>query len=526
VLFNSYVFVLFFAIFLPVYLVARKNLFARNTVLILASYVFYGWWDPRFLILVAVSTSVDYVAALGAAGKPVPWIERLKSAAFLVATTVTSLAFANQSDYWIFVAISAALLVAGLTTLLIDRAAPLAARKYWLLFSLFTNLGILAVFKYFNFFVSTLGSALAATGFTPDITTLSIILPVGLSFYTFQAISRTIDSYRGKFDPAYSITNYAAYHAFFPQLVAGPIERAWHLMPQFEELRPLDIKTFISGVELFVWGLYLKLVVADNLAPLANSVFNEPAGKSGAETAVAILAFTFQIYGDFCGYSNMARGLARCLGFDLMANFNLPYFARSPSEFWQRWHISLSSWLRDYLYIPLGGNRFGQASMYKNLMLTMLLGGLWHGAAWTFVVWGAFHGFIQVVFRALSIDTLLERLRIGTARGLPLHLLGWLVTFCLVMIGWVFFRARTFEGAAAILANVTQFDSYAWNVFRPLVGLIVPMLIAESYLRMTNRQELALGQPFAVRYLLALFLFFSILVLHAPATQEFIYFDF
>ena len=238
---------------------------------------------------------------------------------------------------------------------------------------------------------------------------LAIILPVGLSFYTFQAISRTIDSYQRRYEPQYSIVNYAAFHAFFPQLVAGPIERAGHLMPQFETVRPFDRQTSsLTGALLFAWGLYQKIVIADNVAPIANAVFNSPAHHTAGATLAAVLAFTVQIYCDFCGYSNMARGLARCLGFDLMINFNQPYFARSPSEFWQRWHISLSRWLRDYLYIPLGGNRGGRLKMYRNLMITMLLGGLWHGASWTFVAWGAFHGAIQVLYRALRIDSLVE----------------------------------------------------------------------------------------------------------------------
>ncbi len=525
-LFNSYIFALFFAAFMPLYLVVRRNVFARNSLLLAASYIFYGWWDPRFLILVAVSTSVDYIAALGAAGKPVPWTDRMKSAGFQIATTAAAVAFAPQSAVWISATVIGGLLLAGLATVLIDRAPQEKQRFYWLCLSLVTNLGILAFFKYFNFFTGSVRDAISTLGVNVEFTTLSIILPVGLSFYTFQAISRTIDCYRGKFDPAYSIVNYAAYHAFFPQLVAGPIERAAHLIPQFEAVQPLNIKLFVSGLELFLWGLYLKLVIADNMAPIANAVFADPASQSGAATLAGVLAFTLQIYCDFCGYSNMARGLARCLGFDLMANFNLPYFARSPSEFWQRWHISLSSWLRDYLYVPLGGNRFGMPNMYRNLMLTMLLGGLWHGAAWTFVVWGAFHGLIQVIYRALGIDALLARYRIATAGGLPLHLLSWFVTLSLVMVGWVFFRAQSFDTATTVLTNALKPDGYAWDVFQPIVALATPMIVAECYLRWTNRQELILDQAFPVRYLLVLFLFFSVLVLHSPVSQEFIYFDF
>ena len=361
-LFNSAIFALFFALFFPLYLLVRNNVLLRNVLLIAASYVFYGWWDARFLILVAISTSVDYMAALGASGQEVRKVDKLKAAGFLLMVAVGSLLFAGPGNSWLLALVVAGILAATLWVALIDRIAPVRRRKYWLCMSLFVNLGILAFFKYFNFFIASISTALASIGVETGTATLSIILPVGLSFYTFQAISRTIDSYRGKFQPRRSLVNYAAYHAFFPQLVAGPIERAGHLMPQFEAVRPLNRELLTSGALLFVWGLYMKMVVADNLAPFGRRcVFRARLGRRPRRPSAGVLAFTLQIYCDFCGYSNMARGLARCLGFDLMVNFNLPYFARTPAEFWQRWHISLSSWLRDYLYIPLGGNRYGTA---------------------------------------------------------------------------------------------------------------------------------------------------------------------
>ena len=517
---------MFFAAFFPLYLLLRRNVFHRNLLLIVSSYVFYGWWDPRFLILVAVSTSVDYIAALGAAGKPVPVVDRVKSGAFLLAVTGGSLVFATLKDAWLAPLVVAGVSAAGFVTFLIDRAPVERRRFYWLCLSLVTNLGILAFFKYFNFFIGSIAAAFSFAGIELNAASLSIILPVGLSFYTFQAISRTVDCYRGKFDPAYSIINYAAYHAFFPQLVAGPIERAAHLMPQFETVRPITSDMLRTGALLFAWGLYQKIVIADNLAPLADAIFNEPGGKTAAATLAGILAFSFQIYCDFCGYSNMARGLARCMGFDLMVNFNLPYFSRSPSEFWQRWHISLSSWLRDYLYIALGGNRNGNIAMYKNLLLTMLLGGLWHGAGWTFVAWGGFHGAIQVIYRALRVDALINRVRCTTTAGIFIHGMCWFVTMNLIAVGWVFFRARSFTDAATILQNLFGTVGYEYDIFRPLVIYVLPLILVEIYQRARNQLEILTVGPFFIRYSALLFVMFSILTLAAPGGQAFIYFDF
>jgi alginate O-acetyltransferase complex protein AlgI len=525
-LFNSWIFGVFFALFFPIYLLVRRDVFRRNVLLIVASYFFYGWWDPRFLILVAVSTSVDFMAALGAAGQTVSTSERVKAGAFLLAVTVASLAFAPAGGIWISAVVVAGIGLVGIAMRVIDRAAPEKRRKYWLLLSLTTNLGILGFFKYFNFFASSLTGVVALMGISIDEVTLSIILPVGLSFYTFQAISRTIDCYRGVFTPAHSITNYAAYHAFFPQLVAGPIERAAHLMPQFESVRPLNREMFVTGFGLFLWGLFQKMVVADNVAPIANAAFADPSGQTSAAMVAGILAFTFQIYCDFAGYSNMARGIARCLGFDLMVNFNLPYFARTPSEFWQRWHISLSSWLRDYLYIPLGGNRHGTAKLYRNLMLTMLIGGLWHGAGWTFVAWGAFHGAIQVMYRSLRIDQAVARANSRTIAGIAVDLTAWFCTMVLVMIGWVFFRAHSFENSLDVMRVAFGTSGYAWSTFSPLLTYIAPLVLVEVYQRFSNTNEVLNVGPFLWRYTARMTAILALIVFSARAGQQFIYFDF
>jgi D-alanyl-lipoteichoic acid acyltransferase DltB (MBOAT superfamily) len=297
-------------------------------------------------------------------------------------------------------------------------------------------------------------------------------------------------------------------------------------MPQFETVRPIDREMITTGALLFVWGLYKKVVIADNIAPMANAVFSAPSGHTTGEYLVAVLAFTFQIYCDFSGYSDMARGLARCLGFDLIDNFNLPYFARTPSEFWRRWHISLSSWLRDYLYIPLGGNRGSKARVHYNLMLTMLLGVLWHGASWTFIVWGGIHGAILVVYRLFDVDRRLDRTDPATVRGATVHVAAWLVLMVLVMAAWVFFRSRSFGDAWTVLAGCFGFSGLEFGVFRPLLFYIVPLIAVEIYQRFSGNMEFMARGPFLVRYSAAMSVVLAIVVLAASSGQQFIYFDF
>ncbi|MDA1306433.1 MAG: MBOAT family protein, partial [Acidobacteria bacterium] len=319
-------------------------------MLLVASYVFYGAWDYRFLSLLGISTIIDYVVAL--------------------------------------------------------RMADAAGRhrKAWLIVSLVTNLGLLGFFKYFNFFVDSGNALLIALGVDPMPMRLHIVLPVGISFYTFQTLSYTIDVYRGKLDPTRSLRDFALFVAYFPQLVAGPIERATHLLPQVLNPRRLSMPLLHQGLWLISWGLFKKMVIANNLAIVVDRTFAAGSGATGAEYLIAIYAFAFQIYCDFSGYSDIARGLAALMGIDLMVNFNNPYAATNPREFWRRWHISLSTWLRDYLYVPLGGNRGALWQTYRALMLTMLLGGIWHGAQWTFVVWGLYHGVWLAVHRWMTMD--------------------------------------------------------------------------------------------------------------------------
>jgi len=334
-LFNSTVFLQFFAAFLLLYFLCRNSLVARNVLIVAGSWLFYGWWDYRFLGLLIFSGCFDFVAGL-----------------------------------------------------LVVRAGEGRARKAMLGLSVAINLTLLGFFKYYDFFAGSLAALLARLHMEIDVHTLGIVLPVGISFYTFQSLSYVIDVYRGQMQPTRNLLHYLAYVSFFPQLVAGPIQRGHHLLPQLARTLAINRAMLEAGVWLILWGLFKKVAMADNLAPMVEMVFGDPSAAAPAVLS-GTLAFAFQIYGDFSGYSDVARGLAKILGFELQDNFNLPFFASDLRDFWRRWHISLSSWLRDYLYISLGGNRQGAGRTSINLLLTMLLGGLWHGAAWNFVLWGA-----------------------------------------------------------------------------------------------------------------------------------------
>lgn len=408
--FNSLHFALFYLVVWAVIFSLRNRVRARNAVLLVASYYFYGCWDYRFLGLIVVSTVVDYACGL--------WLDVRH----------------------------------------VDPAHPPARtgrHRAILLLSLFTNLGILGFFKYYDFFIDSAADFLGALGFQAHPSTLNIILPVGISFYTFQTLSYTIDLYRGRVTTERSLLNFAVYVAFFPQLVAGPIERASRLLPQVAEPRAITWPRVYTGLYLMGWGLVKKVVVADNVAAAANQVFAADQ-VTGLSALIGVYAFAVQIYCDFSAYSDIARGAARCMGFDLMLNFNLPYFATNPSDFWRRWHISLSTWLRDYLYVSLGGNRKGAGRTYVNLMLTMILGGLWHGAAWNFVLWGVYHGALLCVHRRVKPwlerwvhprGALADRLWFG---------LRVVVFFHLVCLGWLLFRAQSLQQVGDMLSALVS----------------------------------------------------------------------
>lgn len=538
-LFFTWTFAAFFAVFYPAFLLVRRHVVARNLLLILAAYVFYGWWDVRFLALLAFTTSLDYLTALGAAGHRVTRLQLIKSCAFLAGISSTGFGI-----HWFFgrapvhdLAHAALLLgppLAGVLLFigsvgLLNRVSDETRRKYrWLLLSVIINLSVLAFFKYVNFFGESLQEALRPFGVELGFVALSIILPLGISFHTFQSIGRTIDTWRGKLEPSTSLIEFAAFLSYFPQILAGPIERANHMLPQFRRVLPISASMLRAGAMLFLWGLFKKIVIADNMALIANPVFDNPHAHSSGALMVAALAFTVQIYGDFSGYTDMARGLARLMGFELRLNFNLPYFSRTPSEFWQRWHISLSQWLRDYLYISLGGNRHGEARTYRNLMLTMLLGGLWHGAAWTFVFWGFLHGSVQIIYRLLGVDrhiaTVMNGKRPGTA--VATNVLAWAIWMPIVVLTWIYFRADSMAEGNAMAAGILRFSEVANGQWSRWAFYALPLFLIECGLRFTVLHESYERAPLLVRYTGVLALLFSVIVLTAPAGQDFIYFDF
>ncbi len=486
-LFNTLVFWLFFALVFGLYRVLPHR--RQNQLLLVASYVFYGWWDWRFLGLILISTVVDYISA---------WR--------------------------------------------IEACSGAAARRGWLIASVATNLGLLGVFKYFNFFASSLAEVMQVAGFRVDDVTLNIVLPVGISFYTFQTMSYTIEVYRGTIKARRNLADLALYVAFFPQLVAGPIERAGRLLPQIERPRQVGSGDVRAGAWLCLWGLFKKMVIADNLGLLANKVFSGNQAPAGGELVVGVVAFAFQIYCDFSGYSDIARGLARLLGFRLMRNFNIPYLAADPSEFWQRWHISLSTWLRDYLYIPLGGNRRGPTRTWINLMITMLLGGLWHGASWLFVLWGLYHGLLLVAYRLAGsawragIARSAGLARLAAAGPLPaaaVRLSGVLLMFVLVCGSWVLFRAPT---VSFIVRAIQSAGDLGFDLSRTLgllatqktvLLLLFPLTTAlEIWQHRTNDEFVIFRLPAAVRGGLYALFWFSIIILGTPDAQPFIYFQF
>ena len=398
-LFNSIVFLVFAAVFfLLLYFIRRsKKPGIRWAFLVAASFVFYGWWDWRFLFLIIASGMIDYVGALGIGRFP-------------------------------------------------------KRRKFFLLFSLLGNVGSLAIFKYSGFIAENLDQLMALAGIHSDLAAqvppFMLLLPVGISFYTFQSMSYTIDVYRGRLKPTKSVLHFFSYLSLFPQLVAGPIVRARDLMPQLERLRPTTEVERWNGFKLIIIGFFKKVVLADNIAPMVNSGFsNIHLTDNGPFWWVVIIGFAFQIYFDFSGYSDIARGLAKWMGLHFRLNFNHPYHSASLREFWNRWHISLSSWFRDYVYIPLGGSRKGGWSALLFMWITMVVSGLWHGAAWTFIIWGALHALYITFERMTHWPRILGRMPGGT-------FLSILVTNILVLVGWVFFRAESTGDALQILGNM------------------------------------------------------------------------
>lgn len=472
-IFNSVHFVFFF---LFVYLGYRLSTHKiQNYLLLFSSYYFYAAWDWRFLSLILFSTIVDYQC--------------------------------GQKIY---------------------DSKSRNIRKIFLLTSISTNLGLLGFFKYYNFFAESAEALALKLGVGLSDITLDIILPMGISFYTFQTMSYTIDVYRGQLKPCRSISDFSLYVAFFPQLVAGPIERAGRLLPQIQNKREVTREDIEKGLWLIFFGFFLKIFVADNLAKIVDVGFNNQQPISGDIALVSVYAFSFQIFGDFAGYSSIAIGLSRLMGIQLMTNFRFPYFVTNPADFWKHWHISLSSWLRDYLYIPLGGNRGSNIMIYRNLIITMLLGGLWHGAAWTFVIWGAYQGGILASHRMLK-PFLAKFIVVGHMQQNIWWLIRVVFMFQVTCIGWLIFRAESPGQVMDMISSIFSIDSFSIQAiyyFKELVFYTV-VLLGIQIIQVRRDDLYAMLYISSAKKVIVFFLMYFLLVTWGEfGGQEFIYFQF
>ena len=460
---------------------------ARAYQLLIASYFFYMCWNPAYALLMLLSTVVTYGCGL------------------LVGARVWN------------------------------------RRKLWLALSFVLNLAILFFFKYFNFLSDLIGQGLTLLGLSWSPPLLDVLLPVGISFYTFQALGYTVDVYWGDIEPERHFVHYALFVSFFPQLVAGPIERSGNILRQIKEEHPFRPENLRDGALPVLWGLFKKVVLADNLAVLVNAVYNTPNAHSGGEFVLATVAFAFQIYCDFSAYSDIARGSAKMLGFDLMENFRCPYFATSIQDFWRRWHISLSTWFRDYLYLPLGGSRKGKARRLLNLMIVFLVSGLWHGAALTFVVWGLLNGLYQVISILLRPvkERLLKLLHIGE-KNRALHVFRILFTFFLTCLAWVLFRANSLTDAVTVFRSLLALPQTGFTVDLMLLNITVPtlwmlgictvILLTTDYFITEWGLMAKINRFVSVRYVVYFLILAAILIFGSWgdgfAPQDFVYFQF
>jgi alginate O-acetyltransferase complex protein AlgI len=479
-LFNSYEFLIFFPTIVALYFATPYKW--RWLLLLGASYYFYMCWKPEYIVLIVISTLIDYGAARQISSTTAP-----------------------------------------------------AKRKMYLMFSLLSNLGLLFSFKYLNFFNESLRTVFNQLNLFYGVPAFDLLLPVGISFYTFQTLSYTIDVYRGTIEPERHLGKFALYVTFFPQLVAGPIERSSNLLPQLQSLRyKFDAGRLTDGLRLMLWGFFKKVVIADRLAASVNLVYNNPGEYYGLQVVLATIFFAFQIFCDFSGYSDIAIGAAKIFGVNLMKNFDKPYSAQSISEFWKRWHISLSTWFKDYVYIPLGGNRTIKWRWYYNLFITFLISGLWHGANWTFVIWGALHGF-YLLFAIISRpykEALIGLIGLNK-RPLALKALQIIPTFALVNLGWLFFRANSLADAMLLLKNMFVFAPLAslFDFITPGALAINLMLITilelAHYLEKDKPFMLSLkSKPALIRWPAYVAVTLAILYLSTAAGQQFIYFQF
>lgn len=558
-LFNS----LEFFFFLPVVYITYLILPFRwqNRMLLLAGYLFYGWWDVRFLFLIAFSTTIDFSIGYLLVERKMPtrllWTTSLFliGAAFFFLCLNWSALSGNKADFFTpnmmgIKVLVGTVLFALVSHLLINAIAQMPEerrRKVLIFASVFVNLAFLGFFKYFNFFIESGESAFRALGLDPSSLRLSVVLPVGISFYTFQSLSYTLDVYRRNIVPTKRFWDFVLFVAYFPPMVAGPIERARHLLPQLTRPRRIRLTQTMDGVVLIILGLFKKVAIADGIAPSVDAVFNSAGAVSQSDVALATLLFAIQIFCDFSGYSDIARGVSKLFGIDLMLNFNLPYFSKNPSEFWRRWHISLSSWLRDYLYISLGGNRISNLRTYVNLFLTMLLGGLWHGAAWNYVLWGAYQGALLCGHRlfthghetlpssaeAVSGTTELHGGAINRARLLPDYIsnpLRIIVFFIFCCYGWLLFRAHSFHQIQSFTALLFGLRSNVPSVIsKPTTSAVFGMalLIAlQFYDYWTGTLESFKKWHPVLQGMLYAAIFFILIMGMSNAPVQFIYFQF
>lgn len=482
-LFNS----IDFAIFLPIvfilyWFVTSKNLKLQNSLIIASSYLFYGWWDWKFLSLILFSTIIDYSVGIG-----------------------------------------------------LSESKRTSKRKLLLWVSIIVNLGLLGFFKYYNFFLENFITAFSFLGTEIHSSSLNIILPVGISFYTFQTLSYTIDVYRGKMEPTKDFISFSAFVCFFPQLVAGPIERATHLLPQFYNKREFNYSKAVDGVRQILWGLFKKVVIADSCADYANLIFNNSADYSGSTLVLGALFFTFQIYGDFSGYSDIAIGTSRLFGFDLMQNFRFPYFSRNIAEFWRKWHISLSTWFRDYLYIPLGGSKGSLISKVRNIFLIFIVSGFWHGANWTYIIWGILNAlYILPLIIFNKNRTHLNTIAEGKIFPSFKDALKITSTFFLTVFAWIFFRAETVNHALGFISEIFSESLFQLPSTKGILSnshitllIIFIFMIIEWFGRNSKYaiENFGLNWPKFARWVFYLILALSIFLL-SGSKQTFIYFQF
>jgi len=475
-IFNSFQFLYFLPIVFGLYwFVFGRNGKWQNFLLLAASYYFYACWDWRFLFLLIFSTGLDYYTGL------------------------------KMAD-----------------------AANKSAKRFWFWLSIGINLGFLGVFKYFNFFAESFGDLLSGFGFTADMPTLQVILPVGISFYTFHGLSYVIDIYNDKIKPERNVVDYSLFVSFFPLLVAGPIERATHLLPQIQRERIFDYDKAVDGLRQILWGLFMKVVVADNCAIVVNEVFDNPEQQSSGNLAIGAIFFAFQIYGDFAGYSNIALGTARLFGVELLRNFAFPYFSRDIAEFWRRWHISLSTWFRDYLYIPLGGSKGGLPMQVRNTLIIFLVSGFWHGANWTFIVWGALNAiFIMplVIFKLNRKNTniVAENSNLPSVR----EILQMTLTFGLTVIAWIFFRAESVTKAWEYIMRMFSSDAIGAPTIdlKPFLYIFILLFMEWANRRKKHGLEISDIRFSPVRWTIYLVIFLLLLFFGA-SSDSFIYFQF